>query len=102
MRSRFQPWFIVVLVFMGIGLIDRLLQGSAQTWIIPLVLVALVFVFYKFPPSSWQKPRYRGHNPGPRRKPDFRSGAKPEKRRPSPFTVIEGRKNKEDEPPRFH
>ncbi len=103
MRSRIQPWFAVVLVFMAIGLASRLYSGSAQSLIIPLVLVTIVFVLYKFPPTRWKNPANRGRHAGRGPRPDFRrTGAKPDKRRPSPFTVIEGRKNKEDEPPRYH
>lgn len=102
MRTRIQPWFAVLLVFMAIGLASRLYQGSAQSLIIPLVLVSIVFLLYKFPPSKWQNKPNRGRSTKTTRKPDFRTSAKTEKRRASPFTVIEGRKNKDDEPPRYH
>jgi hypothetical protein len=104
MRSRIQPWFAVVLVFMAIGLANRLYQGAAQSLIIPLTLVAIVFLLYKFPPSRWKNLTHRGHSSGTGRRPDIRTSAKvkSDKRRSSPFTVIEGRKNKEDEPPRYH
>jgi hypothetical protein len=103
MRSRIQPWFAVVLVFMAIGLASRLYSGSAQSLIIPLVLVAIVYVLYKFPPARWRNPSNRGRSPGRGPRPDFRrSSAKTDKRSASPFTVIEGRKNKDDEPPRYH
>lgn len=104
MRSRIQPWFAVALVLMAIGLAARLYQGAAQSLIVPLVIVAIVFLLYKFPPASWKKSKYRGHSPGAGRRPTMRasSKAKAERRRSSPFTVIEGRKNKEDEPPRYH
>jgi hypothetical protein len=104
MRSRIQPWFAVVLVFMAIGLASRLYQGAAQSLIIPLTLVAIVFLLFKFPPSRWKNPINRGHSSGAGRRPDISTSAKvkSDKRRSSPFTVIEGRKNKEDEPPRYH
>ncbi|RKP57406.1 hypothetical protein D7Z26_04170 [Cohnella endophytica] len=89
---------------MAIGLATSLYQGSMQSWLIPLVLVAIVFVLYKFPPTRWRNPPGRGRKTtrGPR--PDFRrsANAKSDKRRTSSFTVIEGRKDKEDEPPRYH
>jgi hypothetical protein len=105
MRSRIQPWFAVVLVFMAIGLASRLYQGAAQSLIIPLTLVVIVYLLFKFPPSRWKKLTHRGHSSGTGRKPDISSTSakvKSDKRRSSPFTVIEGRKNKEDEPPRYH
>ncbi|MFC4302665.1 hypothetical protein [Cohnella boryungensis] len=103
MRRRIQPWFAVVLVFMAIGVATRLFQGSVDSWLIPLVLVAIVFLLYKFPPDRWKNPQKRkaSSSKGPR--PDFRrASAKSERRRSSPFTVIEGRKSKDDEPPRYH
>jgi hypothetical protein len=103
MRSRIQPWFAVVLVFMVIGLASRLYSGSAQSLIIPLVLVTIVYVLYKFPPDRWRNPSQRSRSPGRGPKPDFRrTTAKTDKKRASPFTVIEGRKNKDDEPPHYH
>jgi hypothetical protein len=90
---------------MAIGLASRLLQGSVDSWLIPLTLVAIVFLLYKFPPSRWKNVPNRGSRPPGRggARPDVRRAAsKPEKRRSSPFTVIEGRKNKDDEPPRYH
>ncbi|KIL34339.1 hypothetical protein SD71_20050 [Cohnella kolymensis] len=102
MRSRIHPWFTIVLALMAIGLVSMLLNGGAQSLIIPLIIVAIVFLLYKFPPDRWRKPRYRGYSPGPNRPQPLRTAAKPAKRKASPFTVIEGRKNKEDEPPRYH
>lgn len=104
MKNRIQPWFAVVLVFMAIGLATSLYQGSTGSWLIPAILVAIVFLLYKFPPTRWRNPSKRSRTPvrGPR--PDFRrsANAKSDKRRASPFTVIEGRKDKDDEPPRYH
>ncbi|WP_256757149.1 hypothetical protein [Cohnella sp. WQ 127256] len=103
MRNRIQPWFAVVLVFMAIGLVTSLSRGSTQSWLIPLVLVTIVFLLYKFPPARWRNPSHRGRSPGRGARPDIhRTSTKSERRRSSPFTVIEGRKNKDDEPPRYH
>ncbi|WP_239613826.1 hypothetical protein [Cohnella mopanensis] len=103
MRNRIQPWFAVVLVFMAIGLAVQLFQGSVESWLIPLSLVAIVFLLYKFPPSRWRNLSSRGRPPGRGPRPDIRrAGVKSDRRRASPFTVIEGRKNKDDEPPRYH
>ncbi len=103
MRKRIQPWFAVVLVFMAIGVITTLLRGSVESWAIPLGLVAIVFLLYKFPPDRWRKPARNGRAAVKRARPDFRGAApKADRRRASPFTVIEGRKNRDDEPPRYH
>ncbi|QMV44232.1 hypothetical protein [Cohnella cholangitidis] len=103
MRNRIQPWFAVVLVFMAIGLAARLSQGSIESWLIPVLLVAIVFLLYKFPPSRWKNVPTRGRSPVRGSRPEARrAGVKSDRRRTSPFTVIEGRKNKDDEPPRYH
>lgn len=102
MRTRIQPWFTIVLALMAIGLVSSLLNGGAHNLIIPLTIVAIVFLLYKFPPARWRKPRYRGYSTDRNRNGPIRTNTKPAKRRASPFTVIEGRKNKEDEPPRYH
>ncbi|MFC4599214.1 hypothetical protein [Cohnella hongkongensis] len=103
MRNRIQFGFAIVLALMAIGVITSLLQGSVESWAIPLGLVAIVFLLYKFPPNRWRKPGRPSRPPVKRPRPDFRSAAsKTERRRPSPFTVIEGRKNRDDEPPRYH
>jgi len=103
MRNRIHPWFAVVLVFMAIGVVAELLQGSTESWLIPVTLVAIVFLLYKFPPTRWKNPANRSRSPLRGSRHDTRrTSAKTDKRRTSPFTVIEGRKNKEDEPPRYH
>ncbi|MFB9277884.1 hypothetical protein [Cohnella cellulosilytica] len=103
MKKRIQPWFAVVLAFMAIGVLTTLLQGSVESWAIPLGLVAIVFLLYKFPPNRWGKPAGNSRPSAKRARPDFRGAApKPDRKRASPFTVIEGRKNRDDEPPRYH
>lgn len=105
MRRRIDPWFAIVLALMAIGIVSSLMNGGFRAFIIPLTLVVIVFILYKFPPSRWRKPHNRsGYSPGrPAMREPERLRAKPaNKRRDSPFTVIEGRKNKDDEPPRYH
>jgi hypothetical protein len=105
MRSRIPPWFVIVLVIMGVGLAANLYKGSSSSLLIPVILVVIVWLLYKFPPSRWKKPQSHGRSSGSSKNPDIikaNAKAKAERRRSSPFTVIEGRKNKEDEPPRYH
>lgn len=103
MRKRIEPWFFVIIALAVIGIADSFSRGALGTLIIPLALVAIVFLLYKFPPSRFRKPRYRGASQARNRKEPAKLNAKPAaKRRASPFTVIEGRKNKEDEPPKYH
>lgn len=103
MRNRIEPWFFVVIALALIGIADSFSRGALGTLIIPLALVAIVFLLYKFPPSRFRKPRYRGASQARSRKEPSKLNVKqPAKRRASPFTVIEGRKNKEDDPPKYH
>lgn len=105
MRGRITALSAVMLVLVAIGLFDFLRQGGYQSLLIPLVIVAIVFVLYKFPPNTWRKSAYRPpagrppSKPGPRA---IRANSKTDKKRTFPFTVIEGNKNKDDEPPRYH
>ena len=106
MRRRFEPWFVILLVLIAIGLADTLFRGW-QSFIIPIALVAIIYLLYKFPPNRWGRSSsaYRGsggYRPGPSvRKSQPKSQPK-QQRRPSPFRVIEGRKGNDDEPPRYH
>lgn len=106
MRNRIEPWFFVVIALAVIGIADSFSRGALGTLVIPLTLVAIVFLLYKFPPSRFKKPRYRGsggRKNNPHIKEPYRLRPnKSAKRRASPFTVIDGRKNKEDEPPKYH
>ncbi|MFC5532555.1 hypothetical protein [Cohnella yongneupensis] len=106
MRNRIEPWFFVVIALAVIGIADSFSSGAMGTLIIPLTLVAIIFLLYKFPPNRLRKPRSRGNRPTNNRgiKEPYRLNPKQaaNKRRPSPFTVIDGRKNKEDDPPKYH
>ncbi|MFD0670551.1 hypothetical protein [Cohnella sp. GCM10027633] len=108
MRNRIEPWFFVVIALAVIGLADSFSRGAVGSLVIPLTLVAIVFLLYKFPPSRFRKPRHRGTKPSNKNgiKEPYRLNPRANqasKRRESPFTVIEGRrKNKDDEPPKYH
>ncbi|WEK55584.1 MAG: hypothetical protein P0Y55_05915 [Candidatus Cohnella colombiensis] len=104
MRKRIEPWFVVVLALIAIGIGSYIYNGS-RTLIIPIVLVAIVFLLYKFPPNRWTKTRSNSYDAAAarsKRKSVSPLQAKPTKRRSSPFTVIEGNKDKNDDPPRYH
>ncbi|MFC5467904.1 hypothetical protein ACFPPD_04175 [Cohnella suwonensis] len=103
MKNRIQPWFAVVLAFMAIGVATSLFRGSTQSWLVPVALIAIVYLLYKFPPNLWRAKLSKPKQPARKARPDFRrTNAKSERRRNSTFTVIEGRKDKDDEPPRYH
>ncbi|RUS48048.1 hypothetical protein [Cohnella sp. AR92] len=110
MNRRFGPLGIVLIALIAIGIFNRIIHG-ASSLIIPVVLVAIVYLLYKFPPTSWRR---RGSASSDRAK--YRQAAvksqrrtlakeredKNAKRRNAAFRVIEGNKNRDEEPPRYH
>ncbi|WP_019004533.1 hypothetical protein [Cohnella laeviribosi] len=108
MRRLYRPWHYLILVLLVIGLMDSILNGiSTGRLLIPLVLVAVVFLLYKFPPNRWRSKsseaaRFReAAIKSQRRHPPRQTGKS--KRKSFPFKVIEGSKNRDDEPrPPYH
>ncbi|GIP51980.1 MULTISPECIES: hypothetical protein [Paenibacillus] len=99
-------WIVIALAVFNIldGLFGKrsLNLGSV---LVPLVLVAIVFLLYKYPPRKYKKT-------APKIKPSARTMAKvAAERRPAtggkrktyPFQVIEGQKGKNDDDlPKYH
>lgn len=102
-------WILGALVV--IGIIDGLFVSGRfrpVDYLIPLILVAVVFILYKFPPGRFRRQR-------PKIKPSARTMAKvaqakrtsasaAKKRKSYPFQVIEGNKGKksDDDLPKYH
>ncbi|MGG6309730.1 hypothetical protein [Paenibacillus macerans] len=99
-------WVIVFLV--AFGIVDGLFIRHTIAWggvIVPVAVVGIVFLLYKFPPRKYRKPQ-------PKIKPSARTMAKVnaerrpaagEKRKAYPFQVIEGQKGKNDDDlPKYH
>jgi len=101
MRRRYRPWHYLILVLLVIGLMDSILNGiSTGRLLIPLVLVAVVFLLYKFPPNRW---RSKSSEAARFREAAIKSQTGKSKRKSFPFKVIEGSKNRDDEPrPPYH
>lgn len=94
----------------AVGLLVLLLEpGSRMSILIPLIIVGVVYLLYKFPPRRLSK--------RPKVKPSKRTAAKmaaksapvrkssPAKRKQYPFQVIDGQKGKSDPPddvPKYH
>lgn len=98
------------MVFAAFGLVDSLLRNWL-TFLIPVALIVLVYVLYKYPPRRYRK--------GPKIKPSAKTAAKMAaenrrsansftssskgKRKAYPFQVIEGQKRKNDsDQPKYH
>lgn len=106
MRRRFSPLAYVLLALFAIGFVNEIIYG-ARTLLIPIILIAIVFLLYKFPPSRFRngfkgrsnEARYRQAAKGQARN---RREAEKAKTRTATFRVIEGTKPRDDEPPTYH
>ncbi|MNR59030.1 hypothetical protein D3C85_1801890 [compost metagenome] len=87
MRRRFTPVEIAIGVLLAIGLLV-----SLRTLFIPIIVLGIIFLLYKFPPSSWKKIQVR---PGP---------GKGKNTKNAKFRVINGTKdtNNSDDFPKYH
>jgi hypothetical protein len=97
MQSRFHPMFYVILPLAVLGFANQF-QTIVYSMVIPLTIIAVLFVLYFIMQKRRFNPRASRHAAAPRRQPDKVKS----KRTSSPFRVIDGRKNKDDEPPRYH
>lgn len=53
MQKRIEIWFIIALLLIVIGIADVFASGSYAMLVIPVALVAIVYLLYKFPPRRW-------------------------------------------------
>jgi hypothetical protein len=104
MRSRFHPMFYVILPLAALGFVYQI-QSIVQSLLIPLALIVVLFLLYWLSKgrtgqsATVRRPKYNPNSAAARRqKPDK---LKP-KRGPTPFRVIDGRKDKDGEPPKYH
>ncbi|MFC3800134.1 hypothetical protein [Cohnella sp. GCM10012308] len=105
-RNRMPTWFVAFLVLVAIGIASSILNGG-QTLIVPVVLIAIIWLLYKFPPARWSRggsarsDYQRAAAQSKKRQQTKETAAKP-RRSSSPFRVIEGNKGRDDEPPTYH
>jgi hypothetical protein len=98
-QSRFHPMFYVILPLAVLGFAYQF-EALVQSLVVPIIIIAVLFILYFVMQKRSFKPR--NSRPAPRQ-----TRRQPEKlktkRQSSPFRVIEGRKNRDDEePPRYH
>ncbi|MEW9699153.1 hypothetical protein [Paenibacillus sp. SI8] len=85
MKRRFSPFEIALAVLIVIGLLRNM-----QTYFIPILVLGIIFLLYKFPPSRW-----KWNTPG--------RGTAKGKRMNGKFRVINGNKDSEsDDFPKYH
>lgn len=90
---RFSASTLVILAFLVIGLFSSF-AASPSVYIIPLAIFAIIFLLYKFPPSSLKRSAYRG--------PVQMKKTSPKPKKTVPFRVIQGNKQDDEEPPKYH
>ncbi|NOU72227.1 hypothetical protein GC098_12460 [Paenibacillus sp. LMG 31458] len=85
MRRKFSPIEVAIAILIAIGLLV-----SLRTLFIPILVLGIIFLLYKFPPSRWRKPSIgRGPAKG--------------KRKNAKFRVINGSKDSDsDDLPKYH
>jgi hypothetical protein len=110
MRKGFGPVAIVLFALFAIGLYEQIQSGSRML-LIPVALVLLVFILYKFPPDrlfgrgrgrSSERAKYRQAAAASKRRQSVRQETSTKRKAASPFRVIEGNKKNDDEPPTYH
>jgi hypothetical protein len=101
MRRRYSAFTIILLVLIGIGILTRLLTRP-EAFLLPVVVLGIIFLLYKFPPHRWKsmnlstsaKPKHYGYKQDSKAK------------RKNKFKVIQGNKKDEDvddeTPPPYH
>ncbi|WP_199620145.1 hypothetical protein [Paenibacillus alkalitolerans] len=88
----------VIIALMVVGLLSSIARNASQ-WIIPVVIFGLVFLLYRFPPSTWRylAGRYRINGLF-----GSSSQANGRKSKRAKFRVIRGNKQDDDETPKYH
>lgn len=110
--KRLSIQFIVFWIMIALAALGIVLNLFTTEFLIPVIVVAVVFLLYKFPPSRYSK------NQRPKVKPSKKTAAKmaaksntrksssaSSKKKQYPFQVIEGQKGKNDPPddtPKYH
>ncbi|ALS28426.1 hypothetical protein IJ21_30300 [Paenibacillus sp. 32O-W] len=100
MRRRMEPWFVVLLVLIALGL-GYMLVRNPERMLIPVVVLGAIFLLYKFPPSGFRKRDHRKYAAAARKTRPPARPAKARERKPIPFKVIEGGKD-DDDLPKYH
>lgn len=84
MRRKFSPIEVAIAILIAIGLLV-----SLRTLFIPILVLGIIFLLYKFPPSRWKKSSFGRAAKG--------------KRKNAKFRVINGTKESDsDDFPKYH
>ncbi|OXM88195.1 hypothetical protein [Paenibacillus rigui] len=91
MKKRYS---IATYVILGLALIG--VASKALSLIIPILVFGVIFLLYKFPPSTWKKSGFSGRGSS------SHSRTQGKRTRNATFRVINGNKGSSDEPPKYH
>ncbi|MFH5184876.1 hypothetical protein ACHHV8_20765 [Paenibacillus sp. TAB 01] len=94
MKKRYSAATYIIL---GLALIG--VASKALTLIIPILVFGVIFLLYKFPPSTWRKPGSSGRDSSSASSSSRTQG---KRTRNATFRVIDGNKGSSDEPPKYH
>jgi hypothetical protein len=95
MKRRFSIPTLLILGLIAIGLLRSIIH-SFSSYLIPLLIFAAIFILYKYPPN-------RLIRKGSSRTTYTYQNKTREKKKPSPFRVIQGNKDSsDDDTPKFH
>jgi hypothetical protein len=97
MQRRYSTFTIILIVLISIGIITRLLSRP-EAFLIPVAVIGLIFLLYKFPPHRWKSLNL---SQGPK---SPRNNDKQKAERKRKFKVIQGNKrdNDDETPPPYH
>ncbi|QAY66263.1 hypothetical protein [Paenibacillus protaetiae] len=105
MRNRWNAASVIVFALIAIGIVYSIISNPFY-FIVPVVVLAAIFVLYKFPPRAFR--RSGGVYRKPNAKPNVRqsSARQPNRHNRSksknvPFRVIDGGRD-DDDAPRYH
>jgi hypothetical protein len=91
---------VAAYIILGLALIG--VASKALTLIIPIAVFGIIFLLYKFPPSTWGKNGAKFNGPKFGGGPKSSGKSKERRTREASFRVIEGNKRNSDEPPKYH
>jgi hypothetical protein len=104
MKNR-NSWVANILyAVIGIGILIGIITALSFI-LIPVIVLGLIFLLYKFPPNRWKMRSRPTFKPGRLSREREKAERKARQQKASKFRVIDGRKNRDssdDEPPKYH
>ncbi|MFC4777439.1 hypothetical protein ACFO9Q_11645 [Paenibacillus sp. GCM10023252] len=99
MLRKWSPLMIGMVVLIGIGIVSAVINNPS-TFIIPVVVLGVIFLLYKLNPGG-ARSRRPVVKPSPRTEAKMKAKSQQARKKPAPFRVIEGGKD-DDDLPKYH